>query len=175
MKSYLTLSQLYFLAFYFCASLLFFIATLLLTGGVEKCIFSTFQGSSSYHCMFPYQYIAALCLAAALIIPFWVTYFFRTHWIKKYGSLLISFLLIIFLASIFGGILWATHEWIVVGDHRGMGWPLFYWFEIKNTLVYGWIVLLRSFPFNIIAFILGGILINYIQNHLIKNEKKVSL
>ncbi|MFN7160803.1 MAG: hypothetical protein ACK4NC_04320 [Candidatus Gracilibacteria bacterium] len=169
MKNYLKLSALYFLAFYVSASLFFFIATLLVTGNTQTCIFSTFQGSSSYHCMFPYQYIAALCLAAALVIPLWIKYFYQTNWVKKYGTLLLSFLLIIFISSIFGGILWATHEIIVVGDHRGMGWPLFYWFEIKNTLGYGWIVLARSFPYNLVILILGGIFINYSAKYALRS------
>lgn len=139
-------------------SLLYWI---LLTLSGKTCIFSTFQGSSSYHCMFPYQYIGVFSLSLGLLLPVWILYFLKTSRWKKYVYLLLTGVGIFILSCILGGILWATHEVFVVGSHRGMGWPFFYLFEIKNTFIYAWIILLRTFPYNILSLslLLLGILV----------------
>ncbi len=152
------------------ASLLYFFLNIFLQG---KCAFGTFEGSSSYHCMFPYQYIAVLCFSAAVLLSLWIVYFSRKKVVVKYVSLFFSFILIVVLASVLGGILWATHEWIVVGDHRGMGWPGFYLFEIKNTLIYGWQALLKSFPLNVLALPVG-FLISHVAAKYCRVKRDVS-
>lgn len=161
MKQYIRSVLSYFALFFLTAALLHWG---LLTGTGKTCLFSTFQGSSSYHCLFPYQYIAVLCISAALFVPLWITQYYHTSWTKKYGMLLITLVLIGILSSILGGILWATHEVVVVGSHRGMGWPAFYLFEIQNTFRYAWIILLRSFPVNIIALGLFVFFVQFLQS-----------
>ena len=128
---------------------------------MQGCIFSTFPSSSNYHCAHPYQYIAVISLATALILALWVKYLYFTAPIKKYLSLALSFLLIVFLGSIFGGILWALHTLLGGEGLRGMTVPGFFLYEIYQTLIYGWIALLKSFPLNFLALLFGGALVTF--------------
>lgn len=155
MKQYLQILLQSSICVFSSTSLLYWI---LLTLSGKSCLFSTFQGSSSYHCLFPYQYIGVFSLSLGILLPIWVLWCRKTRAWQKYSVLFLTGIGIFTLSCILGGILWATHEVIVVGSHRGMGWPLFYLFEIKNTFIYGWIILLRTFPYNILSlcmFLLG--------------------
>lgn len=161
MIPYLQLLALTSISTFFSASVLY---TILVRVSGKTCLFSTFQGSSSYHCLFPYQYIGILSLAIGLLLPLWLLYFLKTSPWKRYTYLLITAVGIFFLSCVLGGVLWATHEVFLVGDHRGMGWPLFYWFEIKNTLYYGGIVLVRSFPLNIVFLCFATLCVHLLSN-----------
>ncbi len=161
MKNLSKLFLLFFSLFFGGASALFFVATLLVPRAGSTCVFSTFSGSSNFHCVFPYQYMAVCAFSAAIVIALWVYFFYHREWKQKYASLLVSLVLIAVVSSFLGGILWATHSILIEQTWRGMGVIQYFLFHIGRTFRYGWIAIARSFPYNLVLVVVGVPLIHY--------------
>lgn len=154
MKSILFLSLGYFVVLFLLLAGLY----MLVSGhSTALCGLVSFEGSSNFHCLFPFQYIAVGSLGTALLLAIWHAYFYRASWMKKYTSFLLLIPLAMLLDSVLGGILWATHSIITEHSWRGMHPVQYYFFMILRSIHYGWIVIVRSFPFNLLAIVVSGI------------------
>lgn len=160
LKKFFTKACLFnFMLLFLISSSIFWLVNLLMK---NKCIFGTFEGSSNYHCLFPYQYIVIASISYAIIISIWTFYFYEADRKQKHLSLLIAFGIIIFLSSILGGVLWAVHEMLEEPLLRGMGTFQFFIFQIKRSIIYGWLAIAKSFPFNLVMLVIGLVITNFI-------------
>ena len=165
MKNLTKLFLLFFSLLFGGASALFFIATLLVSRTGATCVFSTFPGSSNFHCVFPYQYMAVCAFSAAVVIALWIYFFYHREWKQKYGSLLIVLVLIAAMSSFLGGILWAIHSILIEQTWRGMGIIQYFLFHIARTFRYGWIAIARLFPYNVVLVVVGVPLLHYVARY----------
>lgn len=116
----------------------------------------------SYHVAYPYQYIAVISLSYAPIATF-------VNHLKKIISFKYVYLIILSLtiicSSFFGGILWTIHDMEAGYYPEGQRF-------IDNLLIgavagldYGWLLILLSFPINLISIYLGFKITKYGQKN----------
>jgi len=128
----------------------------------------------AYHWQYPYQYISIISIVYAILATIWTHYFHYSIKEKKYLSITILLVITILIGSILCGILWGIHDTIIYGP--SIRYPLKKLF-IKNILqgatggfLVGWIVVLLSFPYNIIMFIWGIIITTKLSDFVSKRN-----
>jgi hypothetical protein len=109
-----------------------------------------------YHLEHPYQYIAIITALYSVLATAWMnTAGWRQEGIRRYITIMAMILGTVVLASIPGGILWQIHD-------MHAGFIPHFWFRklLEGAwwgLEIGWLILLLSFPYNVIMTVIAVI------------------
>lgn len=128
--------------------------------GLLGSAFGGLFGMFMYHEAHPFQYIGTVAVVFGLFGTCWVRRFGAVTGWKRPLSILLCLLLTLFVSSFFGGILWKIHDMQAGYFPEGarlwsdLGWGA------KQGLLLGWLVILISFPYNLIGLITGGLLLH---------------
>ena len=141
--------------FVYCAA----VYVLLRDGFGLDWVFGAWYRMFLYHYQHPFQYIAVFCIVyaavLALLLQCWPGFFVRQRW-ALVGVALVSTVL---LASVLGGALWKLHDMQAGYFTEGSRFWGDIWWGVSGGLELGWLLLLLSFPFNLLclpAFVIAA-------------------
>ncbi len=131
-------------------------------------VFGTLYRMFLYHWEHPIQYISIICFSFGIIATIFTL---KTKAQHQWKHTLVIALLTIIISSPIGGILWHLH------DMQAGFFPNF-WIEklqggISEGLLLGWLIILLSFPYNIIGIIASHYIIKY-RLRLLEKQLKVT-
>lgn len=109
----------------------------------------------AYHITHPYQYIFLMSVAYASTGIVWMKLFSGTKGFIRYFTLIVALFFTVLLASGPGGVLWVFHDmqagYFPVGKR--------FWSDVfsgaNSGLEAGWLIVLYSFPYNLVCLAFG--------------------
>lgn len=115
-----------------------------------------------YHHQHPYQYIALVALVYALVGSLWYRCCRTAKWWLRYTSLILVIPVSLVISSIPGGVLWKLHDMHAGFYTRGeVLWRDLY-LGAKQGLKLGWRLMLLSFPYNVLGYLIGTYLLLFL-------------
>ena len=139
-----------------------------LLGLVSKRVFGSWYRMICYHYGHPIQYIAIPVFFYGIVATWFTQKFYHSN--RKPAFTFFIVLLTIVLSSPFGGMLWHFHD-------MQAGWFPKNWIDkllggFTEGLGIGWLLILLSFPYNIIGVVIAYFLTDYGSKHFLGNTKE---
>lgn len=108
-----------------------------------------------YHDEHPLQYIAVVSIAFGIVGTFWLRLFGHTTGWMRWTSMFAAIVVTIIVASVPGGVLWKIHDMQAGYFPPGSRfWDDLLW-GAKEGLMVGWLVVVTSFPYNLLGLVVG--------------------
>ena len=133
---------------------------------VSNRVFGSWYRMIGYHYEHPIQYIAIPVFFYGIIATYFSQRFYQSK--RKIGFTLLIVVLTIVVSSPFGGMLWHFHD-------MQAGWFPKNWIDkllggITDGLGIGWLLILLSFPYNILGIAVAYFLTDYGSKRFFSND-----
>jgi hypothetical protein len=123
-----------------------------------------------YHHEYPYQYILLFSFILSIVAGVASMLFERVKIIVRYLIIILIFPVTALVSSIAGGMMWKLHDMMAGYFTTGTQFINDLLWGAKMGLKLGWIILLRSIPYNIIMLAAGMALIDILARIILKKN-----